>query len=342
MQQAAPPLTSVLLQSDSSKEEGQGFFLKGANGCFLVTAAHVLGDGADSVTFRLRGGTARKGTVRWAPPPGVSFDVGVIEASGPDTPMSCPELPTSEQVDNALSFGRGEVVLVDKGGDRFRIPVTIVRESPQIVARPNSADDQVQKGYSGGALTVNGMVVGVVSSVDNRGGQAEIRIERLDSTPSQARAYLSAPAAEVAAISGNMADAACGGKIIGATRGATVPMAGLNALLSEGNGDCMTADPGQGLEVEVSLCRGAESLPISVVAVARGSRFVGGGNFGSRPLVSVSAAGANGQPYRLVGSGRSFGGVKIETGTLRGVSKLKIQIPGTPRYQESLCSISVR
>jgi hypothetical protein len=256
--------------------------------------------------------------------------------------MTCPELPTSEQVDNALSQGRGEVVLVDKGGDRFRIPVTIVRESPQIVARPISADDQVQKGFSGGALTVNGIVVGVVSSVDNRSGQAEIRIERLDSTPSQARAYLSAPAAELAAISGNMADAACGGKVIGAPRGATVPLAGIESILTEGNGDCLTVDPGRAIEVEVGLCRGAEAMPISLVQVDRGSRAVNGGNTRSFPEVTVSAAGANGQPYRLIGSGHSFDGIKIQTGSLRGVSRLKIQIPGRSGFQEGLCSISVR
>lgn len=139
----------------------------------------------------------------------------------------------------------------------------------------------------------------------------------------------------------NVASPSCGGRILAVTRTRDTPIGGWDALFRPGNRDCLLSEYGQSLEIELQLCPQAAD-GVAMVKVGRDSLHISGRPVGTRPLVTVLAAG-RGQTYRPIGSDRSFGGVSINMGApLYGVERLLIEIPGKADFREALCSIEVR
>lgn len=135
----------------------------------------------------------------------------------------------------------------------------------------------------------------------------------------------------------------CGGSVIAAPAGATMPLGGADAILNTGNGsDCLLAPPGQALVLEIRTCpQAAEG--VSTVSVRRSTRALSGTNSGAYAPVIVSAAGEGASGYREIGRRQSFGDVRITTGgPIPGIRRLRIEVPNGGRFQQGICAIEVR
>jgi hypothetical protein len=113
------------------------------------------------------------------------------------------------------------------------------------------------------------------------------------------------------------------------------------ALLARGNVNCVEAQYGGVLEIEVELCDGRETS-LRGIGIERNG-FANGRRWSSNPPVSYELVYADGNRSIPQPLGRGFGrrGVSFPAQTVRGVS---IQIPSrfTRGYEiyEQLCSIS--
>lgn len=156
----AASASDVYVRAD---EEGRGVLRKRGDDCFVVTPQHVLGKASavrvtDRVGRTLQANLARK----FAP------DIAILKLTDASFCVQ-QEWPIGEDIDTLLANPQSAVLtLRQASGGTLRVPVFVAEYEPIQYIRIRAAlnEQPLQKGMSGGVLTVNGRRVGMLMEVD--------------------------------------------------------------------------------------------------------------------------------------------------------------------------------
>lgn len=192
-QEAPPtPLVNAWVRGEGTTSakgsEGQGFFLKGAEGCVLVTAGHVV-QGSPFVSWRVDG-VAGRGRVDFHQYTPGQLDIAFVKILD-GGPKVCPDAPSPQLVTaRRAAGGLGEVAISTEANARSFTLMSVDEDRPKFLVKPSSGSESVKSGWSGAPLRMGGVVVGLLINV---GEQRRAQVQLLDALPPDAAAYLAPP-----------------------------------------------------------------------------------------------------------------------------------------------------
>ena len=144
-------------------QAGQGMLRGRGTECFVVTPYHVVEGSSEAVrVVGVRSSQARAEVVRQLP-----GDLAILRVEGVGG-LPCAEWTPPEDLPGLLrGQGAGTLSMREADGSQTLLPVTFRGiDDEAIFVRPSRPDDQISKSMSGGSLLVNGVVVGMLLSVD--------------------------------------------------------------------------------------------------------------------------------------------------------------------------------
>lgn len=173
------PAQRVLAESVMVRatEAGQGYLLSHRGNCYVVTAAHVIGDGRRAQIITSGGDETNAVMQRpfWA---GFDVAIGVLR-SAPRSGCG----PTSGHL--AANVGRsapGRIAtlpFVARGGV-INVPIRVDRvDYLELTGRVEDPEQEVQKGMSGGFMVLDGKPLGMARAVNPDGTIQFVRMEEI-------------------------------------------------------------------------------------------------------------------------------------------------------------------
>jgi hypothetical protein len=160
-QAAKPDAESVV--HIQARQTGQGVLRGRGTECFVVTPYHVVEGSTEAV--RVSGGRssqAKAEVVRQLP-----GDLAILRVDTPGTLPCVDWVPPDDLAGLLRGQNSGTLSMREADGSQTLMPVTFRGlDDEMIFVRPTRPDDQISKSMSGGSLLVNGVVVGVLLSVD--------------------------------------------------------------------------------------------------------------------------------------------------------------------------------
>jgi hypothetical protein len=173
---ALPTLLLMLVTAQSAKPDaeagvhiqarqtGQGVLRGRGAECFVVTPHHVVEGSTEAV--RVSGGRSAQAKAEVSRQLPGDLAILRVDAAGS---LPCVDWAPPDDLP-ALLRGQsaGTLSMREADGSQTLMPVTFRGiDDEAIFVRPTRPDDQISKSMSGGSLLVNGIVVGMLLSVDN-------------------------------------------------------------------------------------------------------------------------------------------------------------------------------
>lgn len=161
----------------NASESGQGYLVSHRGNCYVVTAAHVVGEGRRAQVITAAGDEATATIQR---PFWEGFDVAVgVLRTAPRTGCG----PTSSQLASDMgrpSPGRISTLPFVARGGSISVPIRVERvDYLELTGRIDDSPQEAKKGMSGGFLLLDGKPLGMARAVDPNGTLRFVRIEEI-------------------------------------------------------------------------------------------------------------------------------------------------------------------
>lgn len=162
----------------NASESGQGYLVSHRGNCYVVTAAHVVGEGRRAQVITAAGDEATATIQR---PFWEGFDVAVgVLRTAPRTGCG----PTSSQLASDMgrpSPGRISTLPFVARGGSISVPIRVERvDYLELTGRIDDSQQEAKKGMSGGFLLLDGKPLGMARAVEPDGTLRFVRIEEIE------------------------------------------------------------------------------------------------------------------------------------------------------------------
>lgn len=167
----------IFIQATGGLGRGSGILRWWDGFCYVYTANHVVDQSSRRVTLRR---TQTRDFVGTITEQDSARDLAQISVSG--RPAGCVIWPSAAQMRRALSEAEeGVIEYATEDGAVHRVQVSVALDSPTVEISPTSRGQSFHRGMSGGALTINGVLVGLL--IAGRIDSDTATVFRLDAIP---------------------------------------------------------------------------------------------------------------------------------------------------------------
>ncbi len=162
-----------IVAGDSRDSRGHGFFIRGSEGCVLLTAGHVVGDRAEVTWSSPLAGSRipeeSAGRTAYAPPgPPHAIDIALVTPVM--KPRECPAYPENADIRRLAAAGaRGKIHLANAAV----VDIRIDGRDGEKLAFSALDEGRLSRGMSGAPVSVGGVVVAMVTDIAADGVRGE-------------------------------------------------------------------------------------------------------------------------------------------------------------------------
>jgi hypothetical protein len=146
-----------------ARQTGQGVLRGRGTECFVITPYHVVEGSTEAVRVTgVRSSQAKAELLRQLP-----GDLAILRVDNAGA-LPCAEWPALDDFPGLLrGQSAGTLSMREADSSQTLVPVTFRGiDDEAIFVRPTRSDDQISKSMSGGSLLINGVVVGILLSVE--------------------------------------------------------------------------------------------------------------------------------------------------------------------------------